>query len=136
MNNHLKKKNSKKTIYKSFIFAFAIVLCAFLPFIHDLVPRGIDYPGYSSLRTFLYVALENLFGLIGWSLFLWQSKGKMYRFAILVPVLMTFYQLIIYIVNLKKTSFNDVNIKLVITFVVIIIIVVIYFKQKLKKKNE
>lgn len=132
-NKLSEKKKLKKETSRSLIIALVIIASAFLPYIHDLIPRGVSYPGYSGLRPFLYIVFINLFGLIGWTLFLMKSKKELYRFVILVPVSLVTYQLIVYILNLKKTSFNDVNIKLAITFLLTLVVTIVYFKNKLKK---
>lgn len=135
-NKELVKTKSKTETYKSLLLGLVIIASAFLPFIHDLIPKGVSFPGYSSLRTFLYVVFLNLFGFIGWLLYLSKSKGDLHRFTILVPVSMVAYQLVVYIVNLKQTAFNEINLKIIITFVLILAVVIIYFKNKLKQANK
>lgn len=128
----LEKKKFKRGIFKSLILGLVIIASAFLPFIHDLIPRGVSYPGYSGLRPFLYVVFINLFGFIGWLLYLIKSKGDLHRFTILVPVSMVAYQLVVYILNLKQTAFNEINLKLIITFILILGVVIIYYRNKIK----
>lgn len=136
-SKQLVKKNSKKEIFKSLILGLVIIASAFLPFAHDLIPKGVSFPGYSGLRPFLFVVFLNLFGLIGWVLYLFKSRGDLHRFTILVPVSMVVYQLIVYIINLKQTAFNEVNIKLIVTFILILCVVVIYFRNKINAlKNQ
>ncbi len=138
MKNYLIKTKYKKEIFKEFVIGGLILLCSILPYIHDIVPKGIPskISGYSSLRVFLYVVLVNLFGLIGWLIAYFEAKGKRYRFVIIVPIINVLYQLCIYILNLKKTSFNDINLKFLITLSACILIFLFYFLRKFKKNTE
>ena len=106
-----------------------------MPYIHDIIPRNTQagISGYSSLRVFLYVLLINLFGLIGWIVAYYEAKEKRYRFVMIVPIINITYQVFIYIMNLKKTSFNDLNLKFLITFVASVLIFLFYFLRKVKK---
>lgn len=101
-----------------------------MPYIHDLFPKGVDFPGYSSSRVFLYIVLINLFGLIGWILFYVHAQGKSYRFIIWLPILTTTYQIIVHILNLKSTSFNEINLKFILTFTAFTLLVIWYFAKK------
>lgn len=122
--------------YKNAIIAIFIILIATLPFLHDTISRELTFPasGYKALRVFVYVVLTNLFGLVGFLGWFIEAKGKQYRFALLVPILMNTYQLLIYILNMKKTSFNDFDFKIYITIAVALTVTLNYFYLKLKKQ--
>lgn len=138
MKNHSTKTKSTTTISKDIIIGGLILLCSVLPYIHDAVPRETEsgISGYSSLRVFLYITLINVFGLVGWLIAYMEAKGKRYRFVIIIPIINIAYQLFIYILNLKKTSFNDLNLKFLITFVISVLVFVFYFTRKLKQKKQ
>ena len=120
--------------YRNGIIAIFIILLATLPFLHDTIARkGYPIAGYSSLRVFVYVLLTNIFGLIGFIGWFVEAKGKQYRFALLVPILMNTYQLLIYILNMKKSTFNDFDFKIYITIAVTLSLTLNYFYLKLKK---
>jgi hypothetical protein len=123
---------------KEFVIGAFILICSLLPYIHDAIPRetqaGIS--GYSSLRVFLYITLINVFGLIGWLMAYFEAKGKRYRFVMIIPIINIAYQLFIYILSLKKTSFNDLNLKFLITFIVSVLVFLFYFMRKFKSKES
>lgn len=123
---------STKKRLKTTIYSVLILLASTMPYIHDLFPRGVDFPGYSSSRVFLYIVLINLFGLIGWLVAYAHAKGKSYRFIMWLPILTTTYQIFIHILNLKSSSFNEINLKMILTFVGFTLLVIWYFVQKSK----
>jgi hypothetical protein len=137
-SSNLIKKNSKRAIYRDFLIGGLILLSSILPYIHDAIPKGMSagISGYSSLRVFLFVVLINLFGLIGWVIAYFEARGKRYRFVIIVPIINITYQVFIYILNLKKTSFNDLNLKFIITFTVSLLVFLFYFLRKIKKNKQ
>jgi hypothetical protein len=105
-----------------------------MPYIHDAIPTGIEYPGYSSLRVFLYVLFINIFGLAGWIVAWVNAKKKNYRFVIALPVISTTYQIIVHICNLKSTSFNDLNVKFIVSFTSFAIITIWYLIKKYRNE--
>jgi hypothetical protein len=126
---------SKKTKLKTAIYSVLILVASLMPYIHDLFPKGVDFPGYSSSRVFLYIVLINTFGLIGWLLFFIHAKGRSYRFIIILPVLTTTYQICLHILNLKETSFNELNLKFILTFFIFVFLVGWYYIAKTKLKD-
>jgi hypothetical protein len=128
------KRKSKKTTYKSLGIGVLIIILSTLPYIHDLIPKGIEYPGYSSLRVFLYLILTNIFGLIGWLLAYHLARGRSYRFTMIIPIMTQTYQIFIYMLNLKSTSFNEIDLKFYITFGLSLLVCIWYFKRKLQTK--
>jgi hypothetical protein len=134
-------KQSKKVkfmtmTFKDAIVAVFIILLSTLPYLHDIVSRDLSFPasGYKSLRVFLYVVLTNIFGIIGFIGWFVEAKEKQYRFALLVPILMNTYQLLIYIFDMKKSSFNDFDFKIHVTIAVTLVVTLNYFYLKLKNK--
>jgi hypothetical protein len=125
----------KKKKLKTAIFSVLILAASLMPYIHDLFPKGVDFPGYSSSRVFLYIVLINTFGLIGWLLFFIHAKGRSYRFIIILPVLTTTYQICLHILNLKETSFNELNLKFILTFFIFVFLVGWYYIAKAKLKD-
>jgi uncharacterized membrane protein len=126
---------SKKKKLRTAIYSVLILAASLMPYIHDLFPKGVDFPGYSSSRVFLYIVLINVFGLIGWLLFFIHAKGRSYRFIIILPVLTTTYQICLHILNLKETSFNELNLKFILTFFIFVFLVGWYYIAKLKLKD-
>lgn len=122
--------------YKNGIISVFIILLSTLPYLHDTVSRELSFPasGYKALRVFVYVVLTNIFGLIGFIGWFIEAKGKQYRFALLVPILMNTYQLLIYILDMKKSSFNDFDFKIYITIAVTLTVTLNYFYLKTKRK--
>jgi len=132
--NSVKTKSTTMTYKNAFIAVF-IILLSTLPYLHDTIPRELSFPasGYKALRVFVYIVLTNLFGLIGFIGWFIAAKGKQYRFALLVPILMNTYQLLIYVLNMKKSTFNDFDFKIYITIAITFVITINYFYLKLKK---
>ncbi len=112
--------------------AILIVLVSSLPYLHDQAPRGGgEFYGFSSLRVFLYLVFTNLFAHLGWLIAFFIAKGKPYRFALLVPVTLSLYVLIVNILNLKATSFHDLTTRYIIIMVIILGLVLNYFKNRI-----
>jgi len=108
-----------------------IVIAAFLPYIHDAIPKGLKgYFGFSSFRVMVWTISIFIFGITGWFYAFVNAKGRLYRFALLVPIFMATYQLLIYIFDARKSEFNTLNAKLIVTFVLIAIVLLNYFMLK------
>lgn len=130
----------------------AIVALSSLPYIHDVITiRGeglkgwvpdwglqnwlMDADGYilgfSSYRVFLYTFLLHLFTHIGWVGWFFDAQGKLYRPFLLVPVALSFYQLLIIISGSRLSSYNDPGIKFIITIALSLLIAInFYFNNK------
>lgn len=113
-----------------------LVFTATLPFLHDfLEPSTSPIFGFKSFRVFIYISSVNIFSVLGWYLFFIHAKGKKYRFAILVPLLIQAYQVIMYIFNLKKTEVNAVEFKFIAVLFAAILFTILFFKgRKILKK--
>ncbi len=130
----LEKTKLKKPIFKNFLIGLLIILCAVLPYLHDSpLLKGIEgFSGFSSLRIGIWVISIYIVALIPWILFFITSKGKQYRFTILVPITMLTYQLIIYVADVREHSINAFNVKFIVTFLIAVLITLFYFKKKSK----
>ena len=126
---------SKKPIFKNLFIGLLIIFCATLPYLHDLpLLNGKEgFSGFSSLRIGIWVISIYILALIPWILFFIASKGKSYRFTILVPIIMLTYQLIVYIFDARQLNINKFNIKFIITISLAIAITVFYFLKKSKR---
>lgn len=118
------------TIYS--VVAF-IIITTLLIYLHDLIPKGSGKIGKSSLRVYFYTVNSELRFLLVWLLVYWLAKGKMWRFVIWLPILMTTYQLLIRILSLQKTSYNDFNFKFVVTLLLFLALIIFYFYKKRKE---
>jgi hypothetical protein len=122
--------------YKNAAIAVFIILLSSLPYLHDIISRELSFSGYSSLRVFVYIVLTNLFGLIGFMGWFVEARGRQYRFALLVPIIMNTYQLLIYVLNMKKSTFNDFDFKIYTTIAVTLVVTLNYFYLKLKNNSS
>ena len=131
----LKKMKSKKPIFRNLIIGLLIIFCAILPYLHDLpLLNGKEgFSGFSSLRIGIWAVSIYILALIPWILFFIVSKGKSYRFTILVPIFMLIYQLIVYIFDARQNAINEFNVKFIVTFSLAIAITIIYFFTKSKR---
>lgn len=133
----MREKKSKKQIFKQFSIGLLIVFSAVLPYLHDLqfFEEKKGFSGFSSLRIGIWVLSIYIFSLIPWILFFIASKGKTYRFTLLVPIFMLLYQLTVYILNERESYINKFDIKFTITLVVAIFITVFYFIKKNSRRK-
>ncbi|MEE9377511.1 MAG: hypothetical protein V3V33_05700 [Candidatus Lokiarchaeia archaeon] len=124
--------------YKNGVISALIISLAILPFLHDLIPRELSFTfsGYTSLRVFVYIVLTNIFALIAFIGWFIEAKGKQYRFALLVPIIMNTYQLLIYVLNMKKSTFNDFDFKIYISIILSLVITINYFYLKFKNSDQ
>ena len=149
-------KLRNKTL-KELCVVVGIILISTLPYIHDLITisgEGIkiwipnlgiqkaleDSDGYilgfSSYRVFLYTFFLHLFahiGFLGWML---DAKGKYYRIALLVPVTLSVYALIIMLSNARQTFFNQVNTKFYITIALSLFVLGYFVLDRRNKRNR
>ncbi|HAO15120.1 MAG TPA: hypothetical protein DDE71_06125 [Tenacibaculum sp.] len=88
------------------------------------------FSGFSSFRIGIWVISLFFWGLSGWLFAFFNSKGKPYRFTILAPLFMGFFQLLIYVLDSRKSNINGFNIKVIINLLLILIITILYFKLR------
>lgn len=132
----LKETKSRIKILENFLIAVTIIGLSSLPYIHDIITiRGeglkgwvpdwglqaflTDSNGYvlgfSSYRVFVYTLLIHLFSHIGYTGWFFEARGKLYRPFILVPVILSMYQIGIILFNWRSSAFNQPNTKIILT---------------------
>lgn len=157
-STELKEKKSRIKILENFLIAVAIIGLSSLPYIHDIITisgEGLkgwvpdwglqsfltDSEGYvlgfSSYRVFIYTLLLHLFAHIGYTGWFFEASGKLYRPFILVPVILSMYQIGIILFNWRSSAFNQPNIKIIITIVLSLFLAYnFYFNNKEIIKNH
>lgn len=149
----IKMRLKRKTL-KELMAVVGIVIISTLPYFHDVITeRGVGtrswipnvgsesfftgsdgkIMGFSSYRVFIYTVLIHLsahIAFIGWMM---DAKGKSYRIALLVPVILSGYTVAMFLFNAKETTFNSTSVKFYITIVVTIAVFIFYF---LDRRNE
>lgn len=136
--NKKSTKTKSKTLTYSAVITLLIFTASFLPYLHDLKYfEGLDgFSGFSSFRTGIWVVCLFVWGVSGWITSFINSKGKTYRFALLVPIVMGLYQLIIYVLDSRELSVNDYSIKVGVNFFFIVLISSVYFYHKKKRYDQ
>lgn len=151
------KLKSKIKILKELIKAMAIIALSSFPYIHDIITvrtgdlatwvpdLGIqdflidskgDILGYSSYRVFLYMLLIHIFAHIGYVGWFFDAKDKLYRPFLLVPVILSLYQIILILFDARANDLNDPNTKFVLTIALSIILVINFFLNNKKMLTE
>lgn len=135
-NKESTTKKLKTGIFKGFIVSLLIILCSFLPYIHDIgLFDGMEgFSGFSSLRVGVWAVALFLVGLIGWIVAFLNSKNKTYRFAMLAPIFMMSFQLGIYLFDARNTTTNEFSTKIIINILFAVVIVAAYFLGKSSKQ--
>ncbi|WP_435624508.1 hypothetical protein [Flagellimonas sp.] len=93
------------------------------------------FSGFSSLRIGIWVVSLFMVGLSGWIFAFLNSKGKQYRMAMLAPIFMLSFQLLIYLFDSRKTTTNEFSTKILLNLCLAVVLVVLYF-YGLKKQKE
>lgn len=132
------KKKSKiatfRFTYKEFAIALFIIVVATFPYLHDIIPLSDEaFHGFTSMRVFTYMALFHIYAHIGWLAAFFLAKGKSFRFAFLVPVVLSAYQVFLILFDLRSTELNSINLKFILFIVLSLFVVIHYFKNM---KNE
>lgn len=138
--------------------AVGIIVVSTLPYFHDLVtdPYGVRewvpvigvervlsqgegdemvVMGFSSYRMFLYTFFIHLFAHIGFVGWMMDAKGKSYRIALVVPVILSGYTVALLLFNAKASEFNSTGVKFFITIIATIGVIVFYFLDRRRKLN-
>jgi len=144
----LTEKKSKIKILENFFKAMAIIGLSSLPYIHDVITvsgEGLkgwvpdwglqaalaDSDGYilgfSSYRVFVYTILLHIFAHIGWVGWFFDARGKLYRPFLLLPVTLSLYQIGIILFNSRFSTFNEPNIKIILTIVISTILAINFY---------
>ncbi len=114
-------ERSKTPTFKDFRTGVCIFLAAFMVYIHDcgLFDGKLGFSGFSSLRVGVFISSIFLLALfLGVRAFI-ESRGKYYRVAYLVPIVMISYQLLIYVFNGRDTKTNEFSVKIIFQVLVI-----------------
>lgn len=144
-----KKAENKKRI----LFLFLISIISICPFFHDLITLRdgsvrASLPffdiealltdengmvrGLSSYRVLLYLFFIQLFSHLAYIGWFFGAVSKKYRTFLLLPLALSFYQLVIITMSWKETNFNDPTVILLIIIVFCILLAVnFYFNNKI-----
>jgi hypothetical protein len=148
----------KTTLYE-LLAVVGIVVVSTLPYFHDLITdrsgvrpgvpligaeslfTGEDGKvlGFSSYRVFLYTIMIHVFAHIGFLGWMMDAKGKFYRIALLVPVILSGYTVAVILFNVREGPFNSVSTKFYITIAASLFVLVSYIldhRNKLNIKKE
>lgn len=130
--------------------AMIIILISSLPYFHEIIidsETGLqswvpilgieqlltdangEILSFSSYRVFLYTFLIFLFSQIGWTVWLLLSKRKSYYLALFAPVILGWYQVLIVLLNLRKTPVNSLSIKLYLLVALTILLSFLYLRN-------
>ncbi|PIB39079.1 hypothetical protein BFP75_00965 [Maribacter sp. 4G9] len=132
-----------------------IVVVSTLPYFHDVITdqsgtrEGIPIigaeelftdsqgkiMGFSSYRIFLYTLMIYLFAHIGFVGWMMDAKGKFYRIALAVPVILSGYTVAVILFNAKETTFNSTSTKFYITIAATIGVLAAYILDHRSKLN-
>lgn len=136
--------------------AVGIILVSTMPYFHDVITiKGeglkswvptigmIDFftdssgkvMGFSSYRVFLYYLFIHLFAHIGFVGWMMAAKGKSYRIALLVPVVLSGYTVALFLFNARETTFNSASFKFYLTIIITIAVLVFYYIDHKNKEN-
>jgi len=130
--------------------AMGIVLCSLLPFVHDIITDNegairswmpdfgiVDFLtneeghiwGYSSYSVFLFIGGIYVSIFLGWLVSFYLAKNKPYRFAFLLPTVLTGYQLFLIAFNLKTTELNSIDAKIILFLLLVIVLAFKFFSK-------
>lgn len=130
----LTKTKQKKRIFRSRSTSFLIVLSAFIPLVHDLIPKNVEgFFGFSSARVMTYWLLMLAYGILPWLMVIFRTKKIALKRIYMLISLGPFYQMLIYIFDIRKTIFNDHEYKILV-YLVLMILVLFTFKNKNESK--
>jgi len=148
-------KLKKKTL-KELLAVIGIIMVSTLPYFHDVITeRGVgtrtSIPnlgietfltnseekvlGFSSYRVFLYTLFIHLFAHIGFVGWMMDAKGKSYRIALLVPVVLSGYTVIMLLLDAKESPLSNTSTKFFITIATTLVVFVLYFLDRRNKLN-
>lgn len=134
-----------RTLYE-ILGMVGIILISTFPFFHDIIlgrdglrgwvpDIGLEdfltdsngkIMGFTSYRVFVYTLGAHLFAHIGYLGWMMDAKGKYYRIALLVPVVLSGYTVAILLFNAKETAYNDTSTKLYLTLAITLAVLVYY----------
>jgi hypothetical protein len=138
---------------------FVIIAAATLPFFHEILTLktgdllgwvpifGIEklltssdgsIIGFDYYRIFLYTLMLHIYAHLGWLgafIYFYYPKLRKVRSFLLVPVALSFYSIIIILLNWQGKGFNQPDVKFYITIVLSILLAINYFFNH-KKERE
>ncbi len=127
------KTKLKIQTFKPLFYALVILVITIFTYTASLVPYDIEgYFGFSSLRVTLNQISFLLFAFLASCRLFYVEKGKAYRFVYLVPITVLGYDLVVNVLNARKTFFNEFTPKLGLTFLVLLLVTLYYFYKKAK----
>lgn len=133
MSNPFENLKLKTATYKELGVAMVIIAIATFPYLHDVLPLSEEpFHGFSTMRVFGYMLLMNLFAHFGWLTAFFIAKGKSYRFAFLVPVCLSAYQIFIILFDLRDSELNTINTKFILFITLSLFVVINYFRTHRK----
>lgn len=144
------KKKSRTRILDSFWGALAILVLSTLPYFHDIITDadglkswvpilGIENLltdsngkifGFSTYRVFLYTLLLFVFASIGWLGWYQSAKRKFYGSPLLLVTISGIYQIVLILLNLKRTFWNDPTLKVSLLIAAFLTLGFFYIKKK------
>lgn len=143
---------SRTKIPKGFWVALGIILVSSLPYLNEVLTvkteGGAEWShlfglyqflpdaetrvlGFSGYRMFLYTFFIFVFTTLGWFVWFLVAKNKPYRKALLLPVILGFYQIVLMLSGLRSTTANSWEVK---TVVVAFLAVVLIFSQSRQER--
>lgn len=149
----------KKFTFQIVLKWAAIILAGLLPFFHDiLTERSGDLRqwvpiigteamltdangtviGFGNYRVFLYTIMLHLYAHLGWLgayIYYFYPPMRKVRNFLLVPVILSFYSILIIVLNWQETGFNKPDVKFYITIALGVLLAVNYFFNH-KKDRE
>ena len=148
-------KPNKSLNYRSVLAWLALILISTGPYFHDIittsgvgvkawVPKiGVEsfltdtegyVWGFNSYRVFLLTISLHVFAQIGWAGWLHDSIYKRYRPFLLVPVGLSFYQIVVVFLDQTEAYMNRPDFKLLIILAIGALVCYLYFFKN-KKYN-
>jgi len=129
--------------------ALAIIGLSTLPYFHDFITDseglktwvpivGIEniltdsnqkVLGFSTYRVFLYTFLIFVFASIGWAGWYRSTRNKFYSNGLFLVLLSGIYQIILIILNLRRSIFNELQNKLILFGLLFLLLSFLSFKN-------
>ncbi len=141
-------------------FRWLLIICATaLPFVHDIINDrmgnikswvpilGIEdlltdsnnmVVGFVNYRTFIYFLMIHVYAHLGWlgAFIYYEHKRRKVRPFLLVPVIISFYSVIVILFDWRERSFNTPDFKFLLTLVLAILLAINYFFNDKAEKPE
>lgn len=130
----LTETKSRTRICNPFVGALTIIGLSTLPYFHDFITDseglrswvpvlGIEkiltdsnnkILGFSAYRVFLYTFFIFVFAAIGWAGWYRTARNKYYGNGLLLVLFSGLYQVVLIVLNLRRTMFNELEPKLIL----------------------